>query len=148
MSKMNVLFEKIELGQISISEEEKMLKYDQYEMLDSSYRQILTDKVKINEPVSIIKTIGEWVFALERLKNGRWTRFGASDDVLIKVTLLQSQMCDRLLGIYKLFAQAIGTNSDMKAMSKDVEKVTALSLELNEDLSAYIKMFGTGAFTS
>ena len=145
---MNILFEKIELGQISISEEEKMQKYDQYEILDSSYRQILTDRTKINEPVNIIETIGEWIFALERLKNGRWSRFGASDDVLIKVTLLQSKMCDRLLALYKLFAKAIGANSDIKAISRDVEKVTALSLELSEDLSAYIKMFGTTAFTN
>ena len=148
MSKMNILFEKIELGQISISEEEKMQKYDQYEILDSSYRQILMDRTKINEPVNIIKTIGEWIFALERLKNGRWSRFGASDDVLIKVTLLQSKMCDRLLALYKLFAKTIGANSDIKAISRDVEKVTELSLELSEDLSAYIKMFGTTAFTN
>lgn len=148
MSKMNTFFEKIELGQISVSEEEKMLKYDQYEMLDRNYREVLSDKVKVNEPVNIIKTISEWIFALERLKNGRWTRFGASDDVLIKVTLLQSQMCDRLLIIYKLFAKAIGANFNIKAMSRDIEKVTALSLELNEDLSAYIKMFGTEIFTN
>jgi hypothetical protein len=148
MAKMNAYFERIELGHIDISEEEKMLKYDQYEILESSYKQILTEKAKLNEPTIIIRTIGEWIFSLERLKDGRWTRFGASDEVLIKVTLLQSQMCDRLLGLYKLLAQAVGNNSEIASMSKDIKKITELSIGLNEDLTAYIKMFGMGAFSS
>ena len=127
--------------------EEKLGKYDQLELLQSNRESILSDKVKIREPLSMINIIGNWVFALERLKNGRWTRFGASENELIRITLLQAKMCDRALNLYKDLIKAIGTTKDVKSMNKEIEQLTVLSIELNEDLSTFIKLYGTQAFT-
>ncbi len=138
--------EQVELGRIQLSDNEKMLKYDQLEMLQTSRESLLTEKAKIREPLDIISAIGNWVFALERLKNGRWTRFGAPEEELIKITLLQTKMCDRALKLYKDLVQAIGMTKDVKSINREIEKLSLLSKRLNKDLSAYIKMYGVEAF--
>ena len=98
--------------------------------------------------MELINTIGNWVFALERLKNGRWTRFGASEADLIKITLLQTKMSDRVLALYKALIQAIGTTKDIQSINKEIERLTELSKELNEDLSTYIKLYGVESFNN
>lgn len=147
INKLYKYLEQVEYGNIQLSEEEKLGKYDQLELLQSNRESILSDKVKIREPLSMINIIGNWVFALERLKNGRWTRFGASENELIRITLLQAKMCDRALNLYKDLIKAIGTTKDVKSMNKEIEQLTVLSIELNEDLSTFIKLYGTQAFT-
>lgn len=148
ISKLYGYLEQVEYGKIQLSEDDKMQKYDQLEALQSSRENILSDKAKIREPLELIVTIGNWVFALERLKNGRWTRFGASEADLIKITLLQSQMSDRVLKLYKEMLQAIGTTKEIQTISKEIERLTALSKELNEDLGTYIKLYGVETFNN
>ena len=148
ISKLYGYLEQVEYGKIQLSEDDKMQKYDQLEALQSSRETILSDKAKIREPLELIVTIGNWVFALERLKNGRWTRFGASEADLIKITLLQSQMSDRVLKLYKEMLQAIGTTKEIQTISKEIERLTALSKELNEDLGTYIKLYGVETFNN
>lgn len=146
IKKLYSYLEQVELGKIQLSDDEKMLKYDQLETLQTSRESLLTEKSKIREPLDIISAIGNWIFALERLKNGRWTRFGAPEEEVIKITLLQSQMCDRTLKLYKGLVQAIGMTKDVKAIDREIEKLSSLSKELNEDLSTYIKMYGVEVF--
>lgn len=148
ISKLYGYLEQVEYGKIQLSEDDKLQKYDQLEALQSSRETILSDKAKIREPLELIVTIGNWVFALERLKNGRWTRFGASEADLIKITLLQSQMSDRVLKLYKEMLQAIGTTKEIQTISKEIERLTALSKELNEDLGTYIKLYGVETFNN
>ena len=146
INKLYSYLEQVELGKIQLDEEHKQVKYDQLENLQSSRDSLLTDKVKIREVLDIINTIGNWIFALERLKNGRWTRFGAPESELIKITLLQTQMCDRTLQLYKSLIQAVGTTKDVKKIDMEVEKLSSLSKELNEDLRTYIKIYGVESF--
>ena len=113
-----------------------------------SRETILSDKAKIREPLELISTVGSWIFALERLKNGRWTRFGASEADLIKITLLQTKMGDRVLTLYKELLYAIGTTKEVKSISKEIERLSDLSKELNEDLSTYIKLYGVESFSN
>lgn len=147
--KINKLYsnlERVELGKVQLNDEDKQIRYDQLEALQSSRERLIADKSKIHEALDIINTVGNWIFALERLKNGRWTRFGAPESELIKITLLQTQMCDQTLQLYKSLIQAVGTTKDVKKIDKEIEKLSLLSKELNEDLSTYIKMYGVEAF--
>lgn len=146
IKKLYSYLEQVELGKIQLSDDEKMLKYDQLEILQTSRESLLTEKAKIRESLDIISAVGSWIFALERLKNGRWTRFGAPEEELIKITLLQTKMCDRALKLYKGLVQAIGMTKDVKVIDREIEKLSSLSRELNEDLSTYIKMYGVEAF--
>lgn len=146
INKLYSYLERAELGKVQLSDDDKQVRYDQLEVLQSSRESLLTDKSKIHKALDIINTVGNWIFALERLKNGRWTRFGAPESELIKITLLQTQMCDRTLQLYKSLIQAVGTTKDVKKIDKEIEKLSLLSKELNEDLSTYIKMYGVEAF--
>ena len=146
INKLYSYLERVELGKVQLNDEDKQVRYDQLEALQSSRESLLADKSKIHEALDIINTVGNWIFALERLKNGRWTRFGAPESELIKITLLQTQMCDRALQLYKSLIQAVGTTKDIKKIDKEIEKLSLLSKELNEDLSTYIKMYGVEAF--
>ena len=146
INKLYSYLERVELGKVQLNDEDKQVRYDQLEALQSSRESLLADKSKIYEALDIINTVGTWIFALERLKNGRWTRFGAPESELIKITLLQTQMCDRTLQLYKSLIQAVGTTKDIKKIDKEIEKLSLLSKELNEDLSTYIKMYGVEAF--
>lgn len=146
INKLYSYLERVELGKVQLNDEDKQVKYDQLEALQSSRESLFADKSKIHEALDIISTVGNWIFALERLKNGRWTRFGAPESELIKITLLQTQMCDRTLQLYKSLIQAVGTTKDIKKIDKEIEKLSLLAKELNEDLSTYIKMYGVGAF--
>lgn len=146
INKLYSYLERVELGKMQLNDEDKQVRYDQLEALQSSRESLLADKSKIHEALDIINTVGNWIFALERLKNGRWTRFGAPESELIKITLLQTQMCDRTLQLYKSLIQAVGTTKDIKKIDKEIEKLSLLSKELNEDLSTYIKMYGVEAF--
>ena len=147
--KINELYsylERVELGKVQINDEDKQVKYDQLEALQSSRESQLADKSNIREALDIIDIVGNWIFALERLKNGRWTRFGAPESELIKITLLQRKMCNRTLQLYKSLIQAVGTTKDVKKIDKEIEKLSLLFKELNEDLRTYIKMYGVEAF--
>ena len=146
IKKLYSYLERVELGKVQLNDDDKQLKYDQLEALQASRENLLADKSKIHEALNIINTVGNWIFALERLKNGRWTRFGAPESELIKITLLQTKMCDRALQLYKSLIQAVGTTKDVKKIDKEVEKLSLLSKELNEDLSAYIKRYGVETF--
>lgn len=146
INKLYSYLERVELDKVQLNNDYKQVKYDQLEALQSSRESLLADKNKIREALDIINTIGNWVFALERLKNGRWTRFGAPESELIKITLLQTQMCDRTLRLYKSFLQAMGASKDIKKIDREIEKLSSLSKELNDDLSTYIKMYGVEAF--
>lgn len=146
INKLYSYLERVELGKVQLNDEDKQVRYDQLEALQASRESLLADKSKIHEALDIINTVGNWIFALERLKNGRWTRFGAPESELIKITLLQTQMCDRTLQLYKSLIQAVGTIKDIKKIEKELEKLSLLSKELNEDLSTYIKMYGVEAF--
>lgn len=146
INKLYAYLERAELGEVQLNDDDKSVKWDQLESLQLSRKGLLADKTKILEALDIITTIDNWIFALERLKNGRWTRFGAPESELIKITLLQTQMCDRTLQLYKSLIQAVGTTKDIKKIDKEIEMLLSLSKELYEDLSTYIKMYGVDTF--
>lgn len=145
--KLYSYLEQVEFGKVHLDEDEKQLKYNQFEVLETSLERLLADKRMIREPLEIITTVGNWIFALERLKNGRWARLGAPESKLIKITLLQTRMCDCTLKLYKEMIQAIGMTRDIKQIDKIAEKISPLSKILHEDLSTYIERYGVETFS-
>lgn len=143
--KINELYsylERVELGKIRITNEEKDSKYDLLEDLQTSRNNLLREKAKINKAIEIISTIGKWVFALERLKNGRWTRFGAPESELIKVTLLQSKMCEETMALNELLRKALGEIKGIEKIDNDLEKLSSLYVDLDADLNKYVELYG------
>ncbi len=141
IEKLYSYLEKVESGEIDDTAKDE--KHDQLEKLQSIRENILKEKSKIQEIVNEISTVENWINNLERLKNGRWTRFGAPESELIKITLLQAQMADVLLSIYKRLIGALGVVKEVHIVDKKVDKILLLLKNLNEDLSDYIKIFGT-----
>ncbi len=143
--KINELYsylERVELGKIKITNEEKDSKYDLIEDLQASRNNLLREKAKINKAIEIIGTIGKWVFALERLKNGRWTRFGAPESELIKVTLLQSKMCEETMALNELLRKALGEIKGIEKIDNDLERLSSLYADLDTDLNKYVELYG------
>lgn len=143
--KINELYsylERVELGKIKITNEEKDSKYDLLEDLQASRNNLLREKAKINKAIEIIGTIGKWVFALERLKNGRWTRFGAPESELIKVTLLQSKMCEETMALNELLRKALGEIKGIEKIDNDLERLSSLYADLDTDLNKYVELYG------
>ena len=46
------------------------------------------------------------------------------------------------LALYKELLQAIGTTKEIQSISSELERLTDLSKELNEDIGMYIKLYG------
>lgn len=142
IEKLYLYLERVEMGRISISEEEKENKYKLLDDLQMSRAMLLKEKKKINGAIEIIDTICKWVFTLERLKNGRWTRFGAPESELIKVTVLQTKMCEIVLKLSKLTKQAFGEFKIFEILDKNIENLTELYTDLEVELEDYVELNG------
>jgi len=134
---------KYELGQIQFDEETTIQKYDQLEELDKKQKGVLNDSKKIKEFTTIIDTLSNWVFSLERLKKGRWHRFGAPELEMKRIAILQSSICGRVLPLYRMLVNAIGNTNEVKSLNKMIKELFTLETQLNEDLSLFIKANGS-----
>lgn len=132
----------IEKGELIVSEADKTRKWDEYQTLTLLREKLNKETKKINEALDIVNTLGNWVFALERLKTGRWKRFDAPEALIIKVTILQATMGDQAIKHYKLLQRAFGNLNDVKRIVKDTEKLVSLSAVLNRDIHSYIDIHG------
>ena len=139
--------EKVEMGIISISEEEKDGRYDQLEMLQSQYETIVSDRSKDREPIDLISSIMSWVYTLERLKKGRWRCFDAPEKELVKTTLLQSKLAETALELYRNATSVVGMTKTFKSMENDINELSQLEIELNATLSSYIEEHGAAALS-
>lgn len=133
---------RVELGQVKISEEEILAKQEEIENLQAIQDDLLHDKAKINNSVDVVNTIIKWVFALERLKNGRWTRFGAPELNLVKISILQSNMCKKATELRELLVEAVGEVKELERQEKDFDKLSSLYSNLDEDIEKYIRLYG------
>lgn len=142
IKKMYSFFERVELNQLQIDENEKQHKYDQLEAILAKRDSYLQEKTKIREMLNMIVNMGNWIYALERLKNGRWTRFCAPEIELAQISLLQSRICDQSLKLYRMLIRALGNTKELLSISRDIESITALSAEINEDLNYFVQHNG------
>jgi len=134
--------EQAEFGKLEFDEITKKEKYDLFESLATKKDDIHRDKRKIEQIISDICTVENWIYSLERLKNGRWNRFGAPDLEIIKITLLQSQMADVFLNTYKMLVSTLGEIKEVHSIDRNADKLSVLSKNLIEEINDYIKMYG------
>lgn len=116
IEQLSKYLEKVELGVIAISEDEKDGRYDQLEMLQSQYEALVSDRSKDREPVELISSIMGWVYTLERLKKGRWQRFDAPEKELVKTTLLQSKLAETVLELFRTATAVVGMTKMFKSI--------------------------------
>lgn len=145
IDQLSKYLEKVELGIISISEDEKDGRYDQLEMLQSQYEALVADRSKDREPVELITSIMGWVYTLERLKKGRWQRFDAPEKELVKTTLLQSKLAETALELFRVATAVVGMTKMFKSMEADINELSQLEKEFNATLSSYIEKYGAAA---
>ena len=145
IEQLSKYLEKVELGVIAISEDEKDGRYDQLEMLQSQNEALVSDRSKDREPVELISSIMGWVYTLERLKKGRWQRFDAPEKELVKTTLLQSKLAETVLELFRTATAVVGMTKMFKSMEADIIELSQLEKELNATLSSYIEKYGAAA---
>ena len=125
-------FMNIERGKISISPEKKAERYDQFLEVTQYLLTLLSRKEMIEKPFVLMKDYMRWVFSLERLINGRWTRFQATEKDIAKISVLEFNMIDKCLKLY----HAVKTCAEA---SKEVKKVLASRIqEIEDDISDII----------
>ena len=145
IEQLSKYLEKVELGIVAISEDEKDGRYDQLEMLQSQYEALVSDRSKDREPVELISSIMGWVYTLERLKKGRWQRFDAPEKKLVKTTLLQSKLAETVLELFRTATAVVGMTKMFKSMEADIIELSQLDKEFNATLSSYIEKYGAAA---
>lgn len=145
IEQLSKYLEKVELGVIAISEDEKDDRYDQLEVLQSQYESLASDRSKDREPAELISSIMGWVYTLERLKKGRWQRFDAPKKELVKTTLLQSKLAETALELFRVATAVVGITKMFKSMETDINELKLLEKEFNAVLSSYIEKYGAAA---
>lgn len=146
MNKLYAHLGQVYLNKIDITDEKLRNEFVQFEKLKTIYESRSKDKKMQREPFRIIETVGNWIFTLERLKQGRWKRFGATKSELIKIIYLQSLMCNSMLELYGKVIQVVEIPNGIELVNYDIKKLDKLSREVNEDLNVYVKTYGTDIF--
>lgn len=145
IDEMDKYFESIELGVIKVPEDKQVELYNQQAMLDRQYKEIVADKDKERAIIELISSINGWIYALERLKKGRWKRFGAPEKDLAKTMLLQSKFAQTSLSLYQNVTAAVGMSKALKSMESDMNDLSLLDKEFNTELQSFIKKYGASA---
>ena len=133
---------KVEMGDIKISEDEKIEKYNSENQLRMQYEEMVANRDKDQAVVEAIGTILGWIHALERLKRGRWKRFGAPEKELVKTAILQSKLSEIALTLFETATQAVGASKTLKSIESDMDELVQLDKEFNATLSSYIEKYG------
>lgn len=127
-------FMDIERGKISISPQKKADKYDQFLEVTQYLLTLLSRREMIEKPFDLMKDLLRWTFSLERLVNGRWTRFQATEKDIAKISVLEFNMIDKCLKLY----QAVKSCSEA---SKEVKKVLNSRIEeIKDDISDVVEI--------
>ena len=138
------LFVKLEMEPDAVTPEQKALLYDQNNMIRNAYRLHINDSEKNQAARSILQESCQNVFALKRLKNDRWTRFGADEIDLCRITVLQAVMAENALRLFRLMETAAGQDSAriLGPQEADCADLAALYTKLSQELAAYVQQFG------
>ena len=138
------LFVKLEMEPDAVTPEQKALLYDQNNTIRNAYHLHINDSEKNRAACDVLRESCQNVFALERLKNGRWTRFGADEIDLCRITALQTVMAENALRLFRLMEAAAGQDSAriLGPQEADCADLAALYADLSQDLAAYVQQFG------
>lgn len=136
---------RVERGEVIISDEEKADRNKQLFDLQKWYSLVEGGRSKDDKTVELISNIVEWNHAIERLRKGRWQRFDAPETERAQIALLQSQLAETALTVYKDAIQATGTSKVFQDMEPDMKELSRLGQEYNHSIVAYIKENGYAA---
>ena len=133
--------EQAESNQIQLSEEKKQTKQDQLQNLLLLYEEKKNSEKIRKEPMELLTMLSGWVDDLERLKNGRWARFGAPDEIMVDVTTLQGKICLEIIKLHKKLALGLKDPAIMVKADIIQKHAVQLSREFSEDIKAYNRIY-------
>ena len=145
IDRLTAYLNRVELGEIVLSQEDKDLKHDQLYQITVSQEALAGDRTRDRETAGLVEKAAGWVFALERLKLGRWTRFGAPEKERMRTALLQIQIADTALTLYRQAVKAVGARGALRALEQDVAELEKLAGRLRAALGEYIAEQGEDA---
>ena len=134
------ILEKDDRGLIHLTDEKRKENYRLVEDLLDKQRSALAKTKPMEDAIGIYESFEKWVYALERLKNGRWTRFPAPEDRLVRATYLQERMCERAIALYSAMKRSYGHKKEVKALEKRNRELAELFGMIKQDLSAHRDM--------
>ena len=133
IAKLDAKLMRIYDGSISASQETEDeyndLKFD----LQTRYEAEINDKKKISAFTNLIVQTGDWIYALERLKQGRWKRFNAPNENLRQISALQLYIADFTFEVYRLLESFYDISASNNKLAISMESLT----ELCRDLERY-----------
>ena len=133
------LLQRAELGEIQLNEDLKRKKYDQLELLQSNQEALLSNQAREKEIIRLMETLWNWISTLERLKNGRWKRFGAPEEKEIRITFIQAEMCGKVISLYRDSVFALGVTERIKNAGGIVRSVQSTLSDLDNQMGLYMK---------
>lgn len=135
----------IEKGEKTASDYERKSLYDKYEQLCRLRDTEIHNVKKQQDVIDNIMKLYTWASTIERIKNGRWTRFGISDADYAAISLLQYEMCDHGIQLYKLLITVVGNTAAVKKKEKEIKLLAELYTDLIKDIDNFINAFGKDA---
>ena len=100
--------------------------------LQTQYDSAISDKKKIRAFTSLIIQTGEWIYTLERLKQGRWKRFDAPDKELRHISALQLFIADFTFETYRLFESFYDISASNKKLVDSIDDLTGLCRDIEQ----------------
>ena len=147
IKKLRELIGDIATGKVSLTPELVEKHNDDLFMLEGLVEDINGSQSKAGNIVDIIGSCFEWIDDLERLKNDRWQRFSVSDNVYLKIEILQFSIADKTL---KLYRKAVSSYQEFssKVDQSMIQKIEDVFNETKEDMKAYEKKQDLNSFIS
>ena len=135
----------IETGERTVSEQDRKEKYAEFVKLTESREAEIHNIAKQRGVTEDIVKLYTWASTIERIKNGRWTRFGITEAQYAAISLLQHEMCEYGIQMYKLLTDTVGNTAAVRKIEKETELLTELYMKLTKDINGFIKAFSKNA---
>ena len=104
-----------------------------------------SDLTKLNFVIKVIENCSEWVYTLDRLKNGRWRRSNSPEVLLKKSLIIQLSICETALRLCNKLL-SIQANTDLSIVQDEAFHLSNMQNAISSELEEYIKVHGKQVF--
>lgn len=136
-------FRKCELQATNLPEEEKLKHYDYYaQSLIPALEKQMNNYAENEEISCFIRDVSNWIYAMERLKTGRWKRFDAPQKQIILISVCQKKMYDILKDIWVKYADILLTMNGCMIDKGEMTRLMKLCESIDEEIYTYVSVNG------
>lgn len=136
---------RIEKGEIEVSESKKTSLYETYEKLETLRIEERNHTDKVRCAADHIETLFELTDTLERLKNGRWSRFGITDADYAAISILQMDIAGLGTTLYKFLLNGLGETKESRKLEKEFNYTSDLFVDLCKQVEQFKSIYGVEA---